>query len=272
MVVIHDAGGLHANRKSCVFFSKTSYRFANSCKGSFLPIASRSCAHILPTERRKTTLLRSPASPVPAQHYSLSASSSMSENRTRSPIIHDRNNLILQLPSPSLALHILLLCSRDLVMTRITNFGRKRTHVEATFDYNEADLKDPNAESSLGGSVDESPVAITNAEGIETTEDGHGADGQPPKRKRKRGPRKKAGTKVTTGTADGGEGGEKGEGDGEGVGKKSNETSKQKGKRGKGKSRTLQGLPPLPTPRVLKVYPNSLQSAKKLQKNDAAGE
>ena len=117
------------------------------------------------------------------------------------------------------------------------NFGRKRTHVEATFDYNEAYLEDSDAESLLEGSAGQSTAAATNAGGVETTEDGRGVNGQPPKKKRKGGPRKKAGTKVTTGTADGGEGGEIGEIDGEGV--KSNETSKQKGKKSKGKSRIL---------------------------------
>ena len=127
-------------------------------------------------------------------------------------------------------------------MTRITNFGRKRTHVEATFDYNEAGLEDSDPESkSPGGSAGESTAVVANAEGVETTEDSRGVDGQPPKKKRKRGPRKKAGTKVTTGTADGGEG----EVDREVAGKKSNETSKQKGKKSKGKLSTLQGSPPL---------------------------
>jgi len=133
-------------------------------------------------------------------------------------------------------------------MTRVTNFGRKRTHVEATFDYNKADLEDSDAESLPEGSAGQSTAAATNAEGVETTEDNRGVNGQPPKKKRKRGPRKKAGTKVTTGTADGGEGGEKGEIDGEGMEKKSNESSKQKGKKSKGKPRTLQGSPPLLTP------------------------
>jgi len=157
-------------------------------------------------------------------------------------------------------------------MTRITSFGRKRSHVEATFNYNEAGLEDPDEESSLGGPAGESTAAVTSAEGIETTEDGRGANGQPPKKKRKRGPRKKAGTKVAIGTADGGEGGEEGEVDGDGVGKKSDETPKQKGQRAKGKLRALQGSPPPRNSHILRVHPNSTQSAEKLRKNDAAGE
>ena len=117
-------------------------------------------------------------------------------------------------------------------MTRITNLARKRTHVEATFNYNdEADSEDSDTESIMGRAADES-TAVPNAEIVEIAEDGRGADGQPPKKKRKRGPRKKAGTKVTT---DGGEGGEKGEGE------KLNDTSKKKGKKNKTKLRTIQG-------------------------------
>ena len=127
-------------------------------------------------------------------------------------------------------------------MTRITNFGRKRTHVEATFNYNEADLEDSDAELSLGGAADESTAVVINAEGTETKEDGCDPSGQPPKKKRKRGPRKKAGTKLMTGTANGSEGGEV---DGEGVERKSNEASKQKGKKSKAKPNTLKGSPPL---------------------------
>lgn len=133
-------------------------------------------------------------------------------------------------------------------MTRITNVGRKRSYVEATFNYNEAGLEVPDEEPLLGGSAGESTAAVTNTEGIETTEDGRGVNGQPPKKKRKRGPRKKAGTKVAIGIADGGEGGEEGEVDGDGVEKKSNETLKQKGNKNKGKSRALQGSPPPTTP------------------------
>jgi hypothetical protein len=133
-------------------------------------------------------------------------------------------------------------------MTRITNFGRKRTHIEATFNYNKAGLEDSDAESAPRGSAGEFTAAATNAEGVENTEDSRDLNGQPPKKKRKRGPRKKAGTKVTTGTADGGESGERGEVGGEGTGNKSNETSRQKAKKGKGKLGTLQGSPPLATP------------------------
>jgi len=129
-------------------------------------------------------------------------------------------------------------------MTRITNFGRKRTHVEATFNYNEADSEDSNTESSLEGAAGEFTAVVTNAGGIDTTGDGRDVDGQPPKKKRKRGPRKKAGAKVMTGTTDGGEGGEL---DGEGVEEKSIETSKPKGKKSKAKLRSLKGSPPLVT-------------------------
>ena len=116
-------------------------------------------------------------------------------------------------------------------MTRVTNFGRKRTHVEATFNYNE----DPDVDLSLEGSAD---IAVTNAEKVETAEEGCGASGQPPKKKRKRGPRKKAGAKATTSTVEGGK-------NGEGTEKKSNETSNKMGRKSKMKSRTLQGVPPL---------------------------
>ena len=130
-------------------------------------------------------------------------------------------------------------------MTRITNFGRKRTHVEATFSHNETDLEGPDAESQQGEAADKSTVAVTNIEGVDTTEDGRDSNGQPPKKKRKRGPRKKAGAKVTTGIIDGGESGEGGAVDGEGGEKKSNGTPSKKGKKGKVKSRNLQGSSPL---------------------------
>lgn len=142
-------------------------------------------------------------------------------------------------------------------MTRITNFGRKRSHVEATFSYNEAGLEDPDE----GGPAGES--AVTNTEGIEATEDGRGANEQPPKKKRKRGPRKKAGTKVAIGTADGGEGGEEGEVDGDGVEKRSNEAPKQKGNKNKGKSRALQGSPPSTTP----AYPEFTLTPSRAQRS-----
>ena len=132
-------------------------------------------------------------------------------------------------------------CSHHHPMTRITNFGRKRTHVEATFSYNEGDLEDPDVEPSLEVSDDKPVTAVTNSEGVETTEDGRGVDGQPPKKKRKRGPRKKAGAKVTTEATDGGERGEKEALEGEGAERNS------KGKRGKAKSRSLQGPSPLTT-------------------------
>jgi len=157
-------------------------------------------------------------------------------------------------------------------MTRITNFGRKRSHVEATFNYNEAELEDPDEGPSLGSPAGESTAAATNIEGVETTEDGRGANGQPPKKKRKRGPRKKAGTKVAIGTTDGGEGGEEGEVNGDGVEKKSNSAPKQKGKKSEGKFKALQGSSPPTTLRVPRVHFNSLQSAEKPRKNDVAGE
>jgi hypothetical protein len=125
----------------------------------------------------------------------------------------------------------------DFFMTRITNFGRKRTHVEATFNYSKADLEDSDAELLLGQAADESTTNVTDTKGAEITGDGHGADGQPPKKKRKRGPRKKARAKEVAGTGDNGEGGEKGEGDG----KDSNGSSEQRVKKKKSKLRTLQG-------------------------------
>ena len=148
-------------------------------------------------------------------------------------------------------------------MTRITNFARKRTHVEATFNYNEADLEDSDAESIMGGAADESATAVANTEIVEIAEDGRGADGQPPKKKRKRGPRKKAGTKVTTGTTDGGEGGEKGEGE------ESNDTSKKKGKKNKTKLRTIQGSPPLAASAHSKFTQSSSRAQRSFRKTTA---
>jgi len=124
-------------------------------------------------------------------------------------------------------------------MTRITNLGRKRTHVEATFSYNEVDLGNSDPDSSVGGVAYESTAAIANAEGGETTIEDRGADGPPPKKRRKRGPRKKAGAKATTGSGDGGE--ERGEVDEEGAERKSSEASDKKGKKRKGKIRTVRG-------------------------------
>jgi len=49
-------------------------------------------------------------------------------------------------------------------MTRITNLGRKRTHVEATFNYHEADL---GSDAGLvEDAVDES-VAVADIKGVE---------------------------------------------------------------------------------------------------------
>ena len=156
-------------------------------------------------------------------------------------------------------------------MTRITNVGRKRTHVEATFNYSKGASEDPDTEPTLGETAGEPATVVANTEGMETTKDSRGADGQPPKKKRKRGPRKKAGAKVAAGSADGGEGEEKGEVDGEETGKKPHEASKKKGGKNKGKFRTLQGSVPLATPTCSK-FTRTLQSAKRLRKNDAAGE
>ena len=128
-------------------------------------------------------------------------------------------------------------------MTRITNVGRKRTHVEATFNYNEVDLEDPDADPSAGGVADGSTAAIPNFED-ETTNEGRGADGPPLKKKRKRGPRKKAGAKATTGSADGGE--ERGEVDGEGAERKSTEASDKKGKKRKARTLTVRGSSLIP--------------------------
>ena len=148
-------------------------------------------------------------------------------------------------------------------MTRITNFGRKRAHVEATFNYNEADFEGHDTESSLGGAADGSTTVIANAEGV---------DAQPPKKKRKRGPRKKAGTKVTTETADGGTSGETEVVDVEGVGKRSGGASSRMGKKNKGKSRTLRGSSLFAISACSKFTRTPLQSARTLQKNGVAGE
>ena len=156
-------------------------------------------------------------------------------------------------------------------MTRITNFGRKRTHVEATFNYNEDKPEDSDAALPLGETAVGSVAAVMDTE-VETTGDGHGADGQPPKKKRKRGPRRKAGAKVTTTTADGNDGGERGEVDGEGAGTDSKKAPKPKGKKSKGGFKTLKGSPPLTAPAYSKLtqFP-SPQSARKLRKNDVVG-
>lgn len=136
-------------------------------------------------------------------------------------------------------------------MTRVTNLGRKRTHVEATFNYNEADLVDADAESSRVGATDQSAAVVTDTEGVEIIGDGSGADGQPPKKKRKRGPRKKAGAKVAAGAGhDGGGGGGGGSGGGEkgeGEGKNSSDSLVQRGKKKKAKPRTPLGSPLLAT-------------------------
>ena len=121
-------------------------------------------------------------------------------------------------------------------MTRTTNFGRKRKYVEATFNYNEADSDDSNAESPPGGVVDESVASAVNFEGV----DDRGSSGQPLKKKRKRGPRKKAGVKAETGTADDGEE-EKEEMAGGGGEKDSNTTSRGKSKKTTSKFKARQG-------------------------------
>ena len=155
-------------------------------------------------------------------------------------------------------------------MTRITNLGRKRTHVEATFNYHEADL-DSDAGPLAGDAADES-VAVANIKGVETAEDDRGADGQPPKKKRKRGPRKKAGVKAANGTCGEGRGGEKGDANEEGAGKNSKKSSEKKGKKGKDKSRTLQGSSTFSTCTFSRKFIRIiLQTAKKLQRNDVGG-
>ena len=127
-----------------------------------------------------------------------------------------------------------------LFMTRITNFGRKRTHVEATFNYNEADSDDSNAESPPGGAVDESAASAVNFEGVYIAQDDRSSNGQPPKKKRKRGPRKKAGVKAETGTANDGEE-EKEETVSGGGEKDSNTTSRGKSKKSASKVKARQG-------------------------------
>ena len=149
-------------------------------------------------------------------------------------------------------------------MTRITNLGRKRTHVEATFDYNEIDLEDPDAGPPAGGATDEPTADVANAEGGETINEGRSIDGPPPKKKRKRGPRKKAGVKVITGSADGGE--DKGEVDGEGAEKKSSETPNKKGKGGKAKMRTIRGPPPIAVSRCFNFIQTPYRAQRSLGK------
>ena len=90
-------------------------------------------------------------------------------------------------------------------VTRVTNLGRKQKHVEATFNYHEIGLEDSDAESLLESAIDGS-TAVTNSKGANFEEDGLDTDGQPPK-KRRRGTRKKADGKATTGTVDEGEDG-----------------------------------------------------------------
>jgi len=136
--------------------------------------------------------------------------------------------------------------SRTPLMTRITNVGRKRAHVEPTFDYNEVDLEDPSADPLTGGVTGETAADVANAQGGETTNEDRDADGSPPKKKRKRGPRKKAGAKATIGSADGDE--ERGDADGEGAENKSNEASDSKGKKRKAKMRTVRGPSPVAIP------------------------
>ena len=160
-------------------------------------------------------------------------------------------------------------------MTRITNFGRKRTHVEATFNYNEADSEDSDAGCSLEDTAGQSAVAAVHVEGVEPTEvpeDGRGVDGQPPKKKRKRGPRKKAGAKTAT-TAEGGEGGEEVAVDGaegEASGDKSKRTPGKKAQKSKSKLRSLQGSSSSHLPYTRTHSPH--QNEKKLQKSDNTGE
>jgi len=102
-------------------------------------------------------------------------------------------------------------------------------------------LEDSDAEPSLEVAADQTTAAFTtNSEGVEITEGDRGTDKQPPKKKRKRGPRKKASGKATAGAADEGEGGERGEADSKEAGNKPSGPSNKKGKKGKGKSTTLQ--------------------------------
>ena len=156
-------------------------------------------------------------------------------------------------------------------MTRITNFGRKRTHVEATFNYLEADL-DSGAGPSVGDAADQS-IVVANIKGVETAGDERGADEQPPKKKRKRGPRKKAGVKAANGTSGEDEGGGKGDASEEEAGTNSKETSEKKGKRSKAKSRTLQGSSTLSTCTFSRKFIQiTLQTAKKLRRSDVGGE
>jgi hypothetical protein len=160
-------------------------------------------------------------------------------------------------------------------MTRITNFGRKRTHVEATFNYNEAGSEDSDADRSQGGAAGEPTVVAVDVEGAEPTEvpeDCRGVDGQPPKKKRKRGPRKKAGAKTAT-TAEGGDGGEEVVVDGA-EGKAPEDKFKhapgKKAQKSKSKLRSLQGSSPSHLPHTQTHSPP--QNEKKLQKSDNKGE
>lgn len=127
-------------------------------------------------------------------------------------------------------------------MTRVTNFGRKRTHVEATFNYNDPGLQESDAEPpALEGAADEPSATVT------TTADTRTADGQPVKKKRKRGPRKKAATEAAAGARDGGGGKDQEGEDVEREGKNSIGNPGRKGKNKRAKSRTIQGSCPLTT-------------------------
>lgn len=128
-------------------------------------------------------------------------------------------------------------------MTRVTSLGRKRKHVEANFNYQETELEDTDAGPLLEGEIDE-PTAVTDVKGANFEEDGRSTDGQPAKKKRKRGPRKKAGGKMTTGTVD--EGGD-GDVNGEGMENDSKGASERRGKKRNPKSKTLRGRHPFAT-------------------------
>ena len=127
-------------------------------------------------------------------------------------------------------------------MTRITNFGRKRTHVEASFNYNQAELGDTDAESPQCGAGDK-PDAITNEEDAGTAREGCGVDGEPPKKRRKRGPRKKVDAKAVTVTAD--KDGD--EVDEEGAGRHSNEAVGREKKKEEPRTRSSKGPSPQPS-------------------------
>jgi len=83
-----------------------------------------------------------------------------------------------------------LFSSIALAMTRVTSFGRKRTHLQAGFD-NEpgADLTNANPQSQSSGSI--AGCASTTPQSNSQANNGEGSEAKPAKKKRKRTPKSK---------------------------------------------------------------------------------